>query len=474
MSEQTKSYGAQLSADLAASEQARRTLLEKSGRLTSRARFEALFDEGSYTEIAAFVGGSAAGDADRLLCAYGAVNGECVYAFSQEISEGDAAFTTAGAKKLSALYDLAEKRPAPIVGFFDAAGASLAEGLPMMAALSEVIARRAEYSATAPQIALIAGPCGASLAGFAAGFDLVILEENNGELFVTAPSVVKEACKVEGHAKAALAAKAGQVHLTVKGEEALIAAAKDALSYLPENDEESAPLFETADDANRATVAFDKIPTADAAVEDIFDAASIFELSAAYAPSAKTGFATLAGVPCAFVATDGEALGRNELVKIIRFVKLCDRFELPLITLVNAPAFCACDEGDAGMADLVARLSETYADCDIPMITLITGKAYGPIISQFASKALGADFVYATPSASISLLAPDSAVAFSESDSLKGLDNPIAGRAALIESYLTEKTSPVFAARAGLVDDILAPSEVRARLAFAVNMLTEA
>lgn len=474
MSEQTLSYGARLSADLAASEQARRELLAKSGRLTSRARFESLFDEGSYTEIAALVGGEAKGDADRLLCAYGAVNGECVYAFSQEISEGDAAFTTACAKKLSALYDLAEKRPAPIVGFFDAAGASLAEGLPMMAALSEVIARRAEYCGTAPQIALIAGPCGASLAGFAAGFDLIFIEENNGELFVSAPSVVKEDCGVANHAKADKAAAAGQAMLSVNGEAALIAAAKDALSYLPENDEESAPLFDTADNSNRATVAFDAIPDAASAVADIFDAASIFELSATFGVAAKTGFATLGGVPVSFVATDGGELSRDELVKIIRFVKLCDRFELPLITLVNAKGFSASDEGAAGISDLAARLAETYADCDIPMITLITGCAYGPIVSLFATKALGADFVYATPSASISLLAPESAVAFSESDSLKGSTDPIAGRAALIQSYLTEKTSPVFAARAGLVDDILSPEEVRARLAFAVNMLTEA
>ncbi|MBR6529986.1 MAG: hypothetical protein IKT43_01035 [Clostridia bacterium] len=474
MSEQNTSYGARLSADLAASEQARRAALEKSGRLTSRARFEELFDEGSYTEIAALVGGDAAGDADRLLCAYGAVNGECVYAFSQEISEGDAAFTTAGAKKLAALYDLAEKRPAPIVGFFDAAGASLAEGLPMMAALSEVIARRAEYSATAPQIALIAGPCGASLAGFAAGFDLIFMEETNGELFVNAPSVVKEDCKVENHSKAEIAAACGQVALTVKGEKALINAAKDALSFLPENDEESAPLFVIEDDVNRATVAFDSIPDANAAVEDIFDAASMFELSVGFATGVKTGLATLAGVPCAYVACDGEDLGRDELVKIIRFVKFCDRFELPLITLVNTAGFATADEGAYGIADLAARLSETYADCDIPMITLVCGKAYGPIISLFANKAFGADFVYATPSASISLLPPDSAVAFSESEKLKEMENPIAGRAALIESYLTEKTSPVFAARAGLVDDILSPGEVRARLAFAINMLTEA
>lgn len=474
MSEQTTSYGARLSADLAASEQARREKLEKSGRLTSRARFERLFDEGSYTEIAALIGGDAAGDADRLLCAYGAVNGECVYAFSQEISEGDAAFTLAGAKKLLALYDLAEKRPAPIVGFFDAAGASLSEGLPMMAALSEVIARRAEYSATAPQIALIAGPCGASLAGFAAGFDLIFMEEKNGELFINAPSVVKNDSGIADHAKAAACAKAGQVSLAVNGEEALIAAAIDALAYLPENDEESAPLFDTADDANRATSAFAAIPSAAQAVEDIFDAASIFELSETFGDGVKTGLATLAGVPCAFVACDGKALGRNELVKTIRFVKFADRFELPLITLVNASGFDTASEADAGMADLAARLAETYSDCDIPMVSLVVGKAYGPIVSLFATKALGADFVYATPAASISLLAPESAVAFSESEKLKEMKDPIAGRAALIESYLTEKTSPVFAARAGLVDDILAPDEVRARLAFAVNMLTEA
>lgn len=474
MSEQTTSYGARLSADLAASEEARRKLLEKSGRLTSRARFESLFDQGSYTEIAALVGGDAKGDADRLLCAYGAVNGECVYAFSQEISEGDAAFTLAGAKKLAALYDLAEKRPAPIVGFFDAAGASLAEGLPMMAALSEVIARRSEYSATAPQIALIAGPCGASLAGFAAGFDLVILEENNGELFINAPSVVQNDCGAKDHARAAAAAKTGQVALTVKGEAALIEAAKRALSYLPENEEESAPLFETGDNPNRATAVFDAIPDANAAVQDIFDAGSILEFSAEFGVGVKTGFASLADVPCAFVACDGSALARNELVKIIRFVKLCDRFELPLITLVNTEGFDAASEGEAGLSDLAARLSETYADCDIPMITLITGRAYGPVISLFATKAFGADFVYATPSASISLLSPDSAVAFSETEKLKDVADPIAGRAALIESYLQEKTSPVFAARAGLVDDILAPNEVRARLAFAVNMLTEA
>ncbi len=473
MPETTPNYGAKLRADLAVSEAAKRELLKKSGRLTSRQRFEQLFDEGSYTEIAAFVGGACEGDADRLLCAYGAVNGECVYAFSQEITEGDAAFTVAGAKKLMALYDLAEKRPAPILGFFDAAGASLAEGLGMMDAISQVIARRCEYSATAPQIALIAGPCGASLAAFAAGFDLVFISEENGELFINAPSVVKNDCKVADHAKAETTLKRGQAALSCKNEADLIATARRALSYLPENDEESAPLFETTDDANRATTAFaDMVDFT--AVADLFDQGSVFELSEAFGANLQTGFASLAGVPCAYAATCGKTLGRDELVKLIRFVKLCDRFELPLVTLINTDGFCACDEGCAGMADLLARMSETYADCDIPMISLICGKAYGPVLSTLATKALGADFVYATPAASISLLAPDSAVAFSESDALKGSLDPIAGRAALIASYLTEKTSPVFAARAGLVDDILDPAEVRARLAFAVNMLTQA
>lgn len=469
----TPNFSAKLQGDLTASEAAKRDQLAKSGRLTSRARFELLFDEGSYTEIAAFVSSACPAEADRLLCAYGAVNGECVYAFSQEISEGDAAFSLACAKKLSALYDLADKRPAPIVGFFDAAGSSLSEGLELMGALSEVIARRHDYCGTAPQIALIAGPCGASLATFAAGFDLIFMEEGNGELFITPPSVVKNDSGVAGHAQAKSAMSAGQIALSCKGEQALIDAAKHALSYLPEDDEESAPLFDCADDANRATVAFSKIPTADEAVSDLFDAGSVFELSAEFGKGAKCGFAALGGVPAAFVATQN-TLGREELVKIIRFVKLCDRFELPLITLLSTDGFDATSEGEGGLADLTTRLAEVYADCDLPMITLICGKAYGPVLSCFATKALGADFVYATPAASISLLAPESAVAFSENDKLKGTDDPIRGRAALIASYLTENTSPVHAAKAGLLDDILAPEEVRARLAFAVNMLTGA
>lgn len=472
MSDNATRFG-ELSAALSESENKKRAALQKSGRLSSRARFEALFDAGSYNEIAGLVSGSEAGDADRLLCAFGAVDGECVYAFSQEFSQDNAAFTAAGAQKLTALYTLAAKRPAPIVGFFDCNGASLPEGLSLMGSLSELIALRTAYAGVAPQIALVAGPCGASLAAFAAGFDLVLMEEQNGELFLNPPGVQRAEGAGTDAGKAAAAAKQGLCARVCRGEAALIAAAKSALSYLPEDSDSAAPQRASADDANRAAHCFDKgCPDAETMLDDLFDAQRRFSLWEDFAPEAKTGFAALAGVSCGYLAADGSALTRAAAEKLSRMIELCDRFELPLISFVNTPSFSAAEEAAHGFADRLSHLAQTYADADIPMLTLYCGCAFGPALSCIGTKALGADFVFALPDAVISLLAPDSAVAFSESDKLKGSENPIAGRAALIETYRTDEASPVHAAKAGLVDDILNPQEVRARLAFCLNMLT--
>ncbi len=465
------SFSKSLTQEQIASEAQKRKVLSQSGRLSSRARFERLFDAGSYTEIASFLGAQNSDDADRMLCAFGAVDGECVYAFSQEFAQNGAAFTANSAKKLLALYELAGKRPAPIVGFFDANGSDLAGGLSLMAGLGEICAASAAYRGAAPQIALIAGPCGASLAAFASGFDLILQSSVNGELFVNAPSVVKNETGVADHAKAQSAAKQGQVHAVYESEESMIDALKNLLSYLPEDDEAAAPIASCADDENRATAAFDRIPDAKALLCDVFDQGSLFALSDEFSDGILTGFARLSGVSVGYAACTGKELSRRDLMKLIRFTDLCDRFGIALMQFVNTPGFCAECESKHGLADLVSRLVSRYADADVPMLTLYHGKAYGAVLSVFASKSLGADLVFATPAASLSLLAPDSAVAFSENDRLKGSSDPIRGRTQLIERYLKEETSPVHAARAGLIDDILDPAEVRARLAFSIKML---
>lgn len=464
-------------------EASKRAELKKHGRLSARARLEALFDEQSFTEVGAFSCRSTdkIAESDRIVAGYGAVDGRLVFAFSQDFAQDLGAFCEAGAKKICSLYELALKKGAPIIAFLDSNGASLDEGVSVFSAYGKIIKKAADAKGIIPQIAVVSGVCSGAMSLYAGGLDFIIAEKNNSRLFMNAPAKVKDInqsradfSKYEDFSKSGIAA------IGADGEEAAVYYAKKLLSYLPSNNECGTLSYDPTDDLNRATVCFSNADSTidfDAAsvLADIADGHDVFEVYSDYAPELKCGFMTLGGTAVAFIANDpafGGKLTNDACKKAARMVDFCNQFDITIINLVNTAGFDAENEAEGEIIPAASNLALEYSLCEAPIITLVTGRAYGSAFMTMASKEFGADMVFALPYSEISLLAPDTSVAFLWDEKFADVKDAVTGRAELIEKWRDDMTSPITAASAGLIDDILNPAEVRQRLISAVYMLT--
>lgn len=470
---------------VAANEKKMRAELSKSGKLTARARLEALFDEQSFTEIGAFNSRTAGNpaDSDRIVAGYGAVDGRLVFAFSQEFSQELGAFGEAAAKKICSLYELAVKKGSPIIAMLDSNGAKLEEDVSLFASYGTVIKKAAESSGVIPQIAVVCGVCSGALALFAGNCDFIIACENNSSMFLNSPAKIKSLNKArEDFSTAYDTAANGISAITCSNEDQAIFSAKKLLSFLPSNNEDGAPNYDQSDDVNRKTACFSGADTSiafDAAsvLADLADSGDVFELYSGFAPELKTGFFTLGGQSCGFIANDptvsGGKLTANACKKASRMVDFCNLFDITVINLINTEGFDAENEANGNLITPASELALAYSLCEAPVITLVVGKAYGSAFAALASKELGADVVFALPYAEISILSPETGVSFLWNDKFADVKDAISGRNELIAKWRQDNTSPVAAAACGLIDDIIRPEEARQRLISAVYMLNK-
>ncbi|MBP1590647.1 MAG: carboxyl transferase [Oscillospiraceae bacterium] len=427
---------------------------EKNLDSAARRRLAALFDDGAYTEV-----GSLSMEKESLasvITAYGYVNGSLVYAFSQDNSVNSGAVGTVHAQKIAKLYSLAAKTGRPVVGIHDSNGAFIDGTVDSLTAYGEMIGTAASVSGVVPQISVIAGVCAGSAAMLACSADFVVMTKD-AELYV-APN---------GKSTAADAAKAGTAAVVCDDDDAAVSAAKELLRLIPENNLTAVPVYEYEENAFASGNALSDT------VNNIADADSVTELYEGFGKASYTALATVAGSTAGIVSTNRtkDKLTADDSAKIARFVRTCDAFGIPVITLVDTEGFDG--EGEAaGSVRNMTMLAGAYAEATTAKVTLVTGKAYGPAFVALASKGANADFTFAYESAVISPLAPVTAVEFLWHEKLAGAANAAAKREELAKEYIAEYATAEKAAYRNAVDEVISPAQTRTKLAEALEILS--
>lgn len=442
----------------------------KNGVLGARERITGLFDEGTFTETAAYTSrrvsefdDSTPDELESVITGYGSVNGRLVYAFAQDIARAKGSVSEASAKKICAVYKLAVENGCPIVGIFDSAGAYLPEGVRTLAGYGMIMKAVSAASGVIPQIAICAGIAQGASAVIASMFDMAIVTDDS-KISVNPPFIV-------GGGTSKDSTEAGIAAYTTAGDIEAINAARELLSYIPSNNEEGTVELETNDEINRHINA--ELADVRALVKSFADDGKYLELYADHAKVVSVGFISLAGVACGIVGTDhAENAGRLTSAaarKAAKFISFCDCFGIPVITLVDSEGFAVSgDEEKNPFCAEIGKLAGCYAMAKTSLITLVTGTAYGSVFSVLGSKAIGADIVFATDTAKIGCMSAKSAVALLWNDKI----DRDTTREELEAKWDAEVTTAVSAARAGEIDDIIEATEIRQRLASAVLMLS--
>lgn len=443
------------------------TLREKSAAgaaSDARKTVVSIFDEGTFVETGALIArrfGEMPGEGDSELAGvvtgYGAVDGKLTCAFLFDATRMKGAVDGRTADKIVALYDLAEKNGAPVVGVFDSVGANIFEGVSALAAYGRIFSAVAHASGVIPQIALISGKCVGTLSAIAATFDIALLDEG-ASLYVTDPALTGE--------------KDGQSPILSAVCDAGSSASRirSLISFLPPCAGCGVAVSTCADDLNRRLGS--TLP-ADAAgiLSAIADGGKTIPVSAS--GSLLCSLAEIGGVRCGIVLSDrNENEGKIDALSArvaARFVDFCDAFSLPVVTLVDSAGLAVSAENEkAPFSSDLARLALAYADACVPTVTVILGRAIGASFALLGSRSLGADVAYALEGSEIGALSADAAVAFAFEDALaKGKT-----KEELRSEWKNMIASPVAAAATGEIDDVIAASELRCRVASALLMLS--
>ena len=406
-----------------------------------------LFDEGSFVEIGAYIKRGGDSEAyDGIVCGYGSISGKLAFAFVQDSDRTKGAFDEIGAKKIEMLYDMAIKNGAPVIGVFDSAGAAVLEGSAALSAYGRFISCVAKASGVVPQIAIYDGICSGMALTVANMFDISVKVADKAELYLTATAKDKEVF----------------ASIEAENEGVAFAAARNLVEILPQNKKDDASQM-SGDDAARA-VAIDGL-TGKALVKALSDNGSFVEINARVS-GIVTGFAFFGGRLCGVIASDNTCdagkIGFIGAKKAANMISFCDRFGISVVTLVDSEGLCDC-----ACPTCTADLASAYANATCAKVTAVVGKAYGAGFTLLGSKAIGADIALATEDAVISVMSPESAVAFLMNDKISADKS----RAEVEAEWCAKYASAVCAAEKGDVDDVVAPETLRARICSALYML---
>lgn len=403
-------------------------------------RLAELFDGGSFTELDASVmnGDAPAG----VITAYGYVDGSLVYAFSQDRSVNGGAVNRQHAAKICRIFDLASRTGVPVVGIYDSNGAFVDDGAEAIKAYSDMLMWTSNLSGVVPQISVVAGVCAGSAAMIACSADLVVMTDE-GELYITAGT----------EAKGEDAVKNGTASVSAETDKDAMEAVRKLISVFPANNISAAPMFEFEASSKPASGSASEI------AEAVADAGSVTELSAGFGTAAYTAISTIGGSAVGIAATNKTAdkLTSEDCSKLARFVRTCDAFSIPVLTVIDTEGFAK----DACVRD-TAKLASAYAEATTLKISVVSGKAYGAAMAALGAG--NADVTYAYPDSAISPIAPVTAVEFLWHDKLKGASDLTAERNKLAERYAEENASSFDAAAKNCVDGIITPEEARAEI----------
>ncbi len=461
----------------------------KKGKLTARERVELLVDEGSFEEIGMFVEHRSKDFGlekeiylgDGVITGYATVNGRAIYVFSQDFTVFGGSLSETHAEKILKIMDLAMRNGVPVIGLNDSGGARIQEGVVSLGGYADIFYRNTLASGVIPQISAILGPCAGGAVYSPAITDFIMMVENSSYMFVTGPNVVKtvtheDVTSEELGGASAHGSKSGVTHLTYPNEVECINGIKKLLSYIPQNCEEQAPAFaydlgdERREKLNSIIPANPSQPyDMREVIEEITDSESFFEIHKDFAENIVVGFARIAGRSIGIVANQPAVLAGvldiNSSRKGARFVRFCDCFNIPLLTLVDVPGFLpGTDQEWHGIITNGAKLLYAFSEATVPKITVITRKAYGGAYDVMNSKHIGADMNYAWPTAEIAVMGAKGAAEIIFKKEISSAENPAAKLDEMVANYTENFANPYKAAARGFVDEVIEPALTRQKL----------
>ena len=468
------------------------------GKKTARERLELLLDEGSFEEFdmfklhrchhfgvdkQKFLG-------DGVVTGYGTINGRLVYVFSHDFTVFGGALSETYAEKICKVMDMALKNGAPVIGLNDSGGARIQEGIESLAGFTDIFLRNVTSSGVVPQLSGIFGPCAGGAVYSPALTDFTVMVERQSHMFLTGPKVVKAAMHEDIDAESLGGAgvhttKSGVAHLAAESERQAIEYLKRLFSFVPQNNTETTPKVPTNDPETRAEPQLDSIipenPNVAYDIKDIIrktvDDGLFLEIQPNFAANIVIGFARYGSSSVGIVANQPKhqagALDCDASVKGARFVRFCDAFNIPVVTLVDVPGFLpGVVQEHGGVIRHGAKILYAFAEATVPKVTVIVRKGYGGAYCVMSSKHLRGDINYAWPTAEIAVMGAKGATeVLYAKEASKDPENREAFLQSKGEEYLKNFANPYVAAKRGYVDDIIQPSRTRFRIIKALTML---
>ncbi len=469
----------------------------KGGKLTARERLELLLDPGSFSEVDMFVTHRCrdfgmdghAFPGDGVVTGHGTVDGRVVYVFAEDFTVFGGSLSETCAAKICKVMDAALKMGVPIIGLKDSGGARIQEGVGSLAGYADIFLRNIQMSGVVPQISAIMGPCAGGAVYSPALTDFILMIQDTSYMFVTGPDVIKTVTHEtvtfdELGGAMTHNQRSGVAHFVVETETAGLAHIRELLGYLPQNNLDEAPRRPSSDDPHRRDDALNGIvpdnPNKPYDVKEIVrrvvDDERFLEVQAHFAPNIVVGFGRLDGRSVGFVcnqpAVMAGCLDIDACNKAARFVRFCDAFNIPLVTLEDVPGYLpGTGQEYGGIIRHGAKLLYAYGEATVPKITVITRKAYGGAYCVMGSKHMRADVNFAFPTAEIAVMGPDGAVNILYRQELSEAADPTIFREARVAEFREQFANPYVAAARGYIDDIIEPQDTRPKLVQALRTL---
>ncbi|MDC3281683.1 acyl-CoA carboxylase subunit beta [Euryarchaeota archaeon] len=469
------------------------------GKLTARERVEQLLDENSFMEVDSLVEHRCRDfemdkniiPGDGVVCGHGTINGRTVYCFAQDFTVYGGSLGEMHGLKICKILDMALKTGAPVIGLNDSGGARIQEGVASLGSYAEIFFRNVRASGVIPQISVIMGPCAGGAVYSPAITDFVIMVDKTSHMFITGPEVIKTVTNEEvsfedlGGASTH-ATKSGVTHFTADNDDDALELVRELVQLLPSNNLEKAPILETNDPLTRICEELDSLVPVIAtqpydmlnAIESIFDDGAFLQVQADFAPNIIVGYSRLGGHTVGVVANQPKILAGcldiDASVKAARFVRFCDAFNIPIVTLVDVPGFLpGANQEWGGIIRHGAKLLYAYAEATVPKITVITRKAYGGAYDVMSSKHIRGDYNIAWPSAQLAVMGADGAVQIIHKRRINTAGNPEQERQRLVDDYNETFANPYQAAALGYLDDVIQPRDTRKVLTKALGALLD-
>jgi len=465
------------------------------GKLTARERIQLLLDDGSFEEWDMFKEHRCTDfgmDAehvpgDGVVIGYGTINGRLVFVFSQDFTVFGGSLSETHAEKICKVMDQAMKVGAPVIGLNDSGGARIQEGVASLGGYADVFQRNVMASGVVPQISLIMGPCAGGAVYSPAMTDFIFMVKDSSYMFVTGPEVVKTVTHEEVTAEELGGAmthnsKSGVADLAFENDVEALMVTRRLMSFIPASNREKPPVVPCNDPADRLEMSLDTLVPSNPnqpydmkeLINKMVDDGDFFELQPDYAKNIIIGFGRMEGSPVGIVANQplvlAGCLDIKSAIKAARFVRFCDAFNIPVVTLVDVPGFMPGTAQEyGGIIKHGAKLLYAYAECTVPKVTIITRKAYGGAYDVMSSKHLRGDVNLAWPSAEIAVMGPKGAVEIIFREE-KSDPEKIAAREA---EYKAKFANPFVAGARGFIDDVIMPHETRKRVCRSLAMLKD-